>query len=346
MSHSIGAFLAGLVLLAAPMSARAQPDLMPPTSIDDLVEWLEPLVLAETAETPFVDPRLIMDPAGGFLVVDRPVAQVRVYRPDGSLVLWFGREGDGPGEFRDLRGVIRLPEGQFSTVDFTGRVALWNRDGQLLRDHRPPIAGLMGLSLVGGSRVAIVSAPIYERPESGHIPWVRFFDLDRSEAGAEVLSLPGESLQLAASMQGQLNPTLGRRFALTWSMLDSLWIVDLDHPTRRRAIQIDSGLLRANSPAVDRVADREGFIDWMVTSTFVSAAFPAPDGGWLITLWRPRRGGESEWGLLHMDDTGRTSWELHSTPRLVATDPEEGVLYFAEPTGLAPNRFNRARLAN
>ena len=84
----------------------------------------------------------------------------------------------------------------------------------------------------------------------------------------------------------------------------------------------------------------------MLGATFPGAAFPAPGGGWLVTLFQRRARAEPVWGLLRVDERGRRVWELDEAPRLVATDPARGILYFAEPTGLEPNRFDRARLRN
>lgn len=311
--------------------------------LDGLVEWIDPLEFQETPAVPFIDPRVAIDGDTGYLIVDAPASQVRVYGQDGRLVTYFGREGDGPGEFRDLRGVARLPSGNLVTVDFTGRVAEWTANGGLLRDHRPSLAGPMGVSPISDTLVAIVTAPMYEATGSDEFPWVRLFDLSRSELGAQLLTLRSASLSRTRSMQGEYNPTLGRRFALTWGVLDSLWIVQLDPPSVRR-MALDSDLVRANRPVVDRPSDTVGFREWMTSSTFANAAFSSPNGGWLVSLWRPRLGGETHWGLLRLDENGRRVWEVHPTPRLMAVDPHSGVLIFVESSGVLPNRFDRARL--
>ena len=84
----------------------------------------------------------------------------------------------------------------------------------------------------------------------------------------------------------------------------------------------------------------------MLTATFPGAVFPAPGAGWLVSLFRRRAGVGPTFGLLRVDASGRRIWEVESSPRLVATDPAQGVLYFAETSGLVPNRFERAMLRN
>ena len=331
-------------LAAVPRSTRAQ------TRIDDVVEWLDPLILEETRDALNARPRLAIDPEGGYLVTDQLGAQVRVYDAEGSLLLYFGRDGDGPGEFRRLQGVARLSSGEFCTVDFYGRLAIWSPSGELINDFRLPIRGAMGVAAVAGSKVVVVTAPVAARPDSMDVPWVRIIDLDGMIIGDELLSLPlsEDNLLTASSVMGQLNPTLGSRFGITWSVFDSLWVVDLEKPGIIKAFQLESSVLGLNTRWVDRSIDREGFVEWMLAATFPGAVFAAPGGGWLVSLVRfgRRDGDDSPFGLLRVDENGQRVWEIVASPRLVATDPTAGVLYFEETTGLIPGRFERATFRN
>ncbi len=316
--------------------------------IDAVVEWLEPLLLEETPAALNARPRLALDPGGGYLVTDNMMGQVRVYDADGSLLLYFGRDGDGPGEFRRLSGVARLSSGEFCTVDFEGRLAIWSPSGELINDFRLPIRGAMGVAALAGSEVAVVTSPVAAWADSLDVPWVRIIDLESPTIGEELLTLPlsEENVLTASSVAGQLNPTLGSRFGLTWSVFDSLWVVDLDEPSLTGAFQLESSALGLNTRWVDRFMDREGFVEWMLAATFPGAVYAAPGGGWLVSLYRFRRRDSvgSPYGLLRVDENGRRIWEVETSPRLVATDPEMGVLYFEETSGLLPNRFERATL--
>jgi hypothetical protein len=346
MNRGVHLFLVGSLALV-PVATSAQAPGRGAGSIDDVVEWMEPLVLEETPEALNAYPQLAIDPEGGYLVTDRQLAQVRVYGPDGALVSYFGREGDGPGEFRNLRGVARLSTGELCTVDFEGRLALWDQSGELIVERRLPIIGAMGIAPLEGSQVAVVTSPVAARPDSMDVPWLRLVNIQTLDIGPEILSLPLtlQNLSTASSVETGLNPTLGTKFGLTWSIFDSLWVVDLTRPDERRSMKLESDALGLNTRPVDRFDDREGFVNWMLTATFPGAAFQAPGGGWLVALFR-REGRGASWSVLRVDESGRRIWEREETPRLVATDPDGGILYFEEPTGLAPNRFNRARVKN
>ena len=134
---------------------------------------------------------------------------------------------------------------------------------------------------------------------------------------------------------------------MTPAAFDSLWIVDRDQ-SRVRALWLESTHLGLNTRFVDRSIDRDGFVAWMLEATFPGAAFAAPGGGWLVSLTRfgRREDGDSAFGLLRVDELGRRLWEIENSPRLVAVDPETGVLFFEEQSGLQPNRFDRAMLRN
>jgi hypothetical protein len=204
----------------------------------------------------------------------------------------------------------------------------------------------MGVAALAGTEVAVVMGPVTATPDSMNVPWVRTIDLNGPTLGAHVLSLPftAENFNAAGSVGGVLSPTLGSRFGLTWSVFDSLWVVDLSEPPSVRPVRLESSALGQNTRWVDQFVDRERFVEWMLAATFPGAAHPAPGGGWLVSLYRRHPGSPTTYGLLHVDEGGRRVWEVETSPRLVATDPDRGILYFEESSGLQPNRFERATM--
>jgi hypothetical protein len=51
---------------------------------------------------------LAMGPDGKIFVMDRQVPALRVYNPDGSYATTFGREGEGPGEYKQPDGGLNI----------------------------------------------------------------------------------------------------------------------------------------------------------------------------------------------------------------------------------------------
>ncbi len=91
---------------------------------------------------------------GRYVVANSKPAEIRVYRPDGSIEGVIGRTGEGPGEFRGVPIVRHWPGDSVLTFSTgTRRWMLFSLDGELIREW--PLgedeANPFGVSLVGGA---------------------------------------------------------------------------------------------------------------------------------------------------------------------------------------------------
>lgn len=76
---------------------------------------------------------LVVDADGVIWVADDAVPAIRRFRPDGRFLDFVGRAGEGPGEFRGLAGIKRLPDGRIATWDpRLGRISLFGPGGDYL----------------------------------------------------------------------------------------------------------------------------------------------------------------------------------------------------------------------
>lgn len=72
-------------------------------------------------------------------VLDSQALEVRVYSADGAFQRRFGREGEGPGEFRQPLGVAFLPDDRLVIRDYgNGRINVFATDGTFLDDWSIP----------------------------------------------------------------------------------------------------------------------------------------------------------------------------------------------------------------
>ena len=70
------------------------------------------------------------DDAGNVYLVDNQLSEVQVYDPAGNLLRTLGRRGDGPGEVRNLRTALLMPDGSVGLVQaFPGQVVTIGPDG-------------------------------------------------------------------------------------------------------------------------------------------------------------------------------------------------------------------------
>lgn len=101
--------------------------------------YLEPEVSIGMLEGP--DEYLIGSPRalavgrdGTIFLLDRQVLAVRAYRPDGTHLRDIGREGGGPGEFRNPDGMTTLPDGRVLVRDpGNARIAVFDSAGNYLQ---------------------------------------------------------------------------------------------------------------------------------------------------------------------------------------------------------------------
>jgi len=137
-------------VLAAAIPACAAEDTISARHIGDLPELaLEEEIRIGSLDDPEVGFTSIGDvwvsPSGQVYVAETRELEIRVYGTDGMLLRTYGREGDGPGEFRAIGG--------FGVVGDT----LWVSDGRL---HRTTLFALDGQVLA--TVTALLEVPIGE----------------------------------------------------------------------------------------------------------------------------------------------------------------------------------------
>lgn len=90
-------------------------------------------------------------PAGdrGFLVLDDQASALRLFDSTGTFVKNIGNKGGGPGEFQQVNGVSRLPDGRIVLWDATGsRLNVYSDTGAYLTTWRVPFSGHFGQNML------------------------------------------------------------------------------------------------------------------------------------------------------------------------------------------------------
>jgi len=137
---------------------------------------------------------------GSVAVADGGSREIRMLSDDGSLLRRFGRQGDGPGEFRILAWIARCGASGITSLDgATGRITRWTVEGepreslrlQGLSEGPPPYSARCGPN----GRFAVMGWPRIGDYEGGQGPY-------RLEAAVGVLSPTGELLQEVGTFPG------------------------------------------------------------------------------------------------------------------------------------------------
>lgn len=96
---------------------------------------------------------------GRIVVANQGTEQIRFYDPEGAHLRTVGREGGGPGEFRELWGLIRIPGDTLVAWDWTARrLTVYDNAGERVRVVPAPDAAGFAPRLLGRldqGRVAI-----------------------------------------------------------------------------------------------------------------------------------------------------------------------------------------------
>lgn len=107
---------------------------------------------------------IIHDDEGQLYLLDAQLSEVKIFDADGMFVRTIGREGEGPGEFRNPSDVFFVPGGNVGVMQlFPGRVVELTPTGDPVRDFPLPETEGGGFQLLingegGGDRLVLAMA--------------------------------------------------------------------------------------------------------------------------------------------------------------------------------------------
>ena len=74
---------------------------------------------------------LDVGPDGTVFLLDRQLAEVKLFTADGEYIRTIGREGEGPGEFRGPSDIFLTPDGNVAVIQIMpGKIVLLSREGE------------------------------------------------------------------------------------------------------------------------------------------------------------------------------------------------------------------------
>ncbi|MEZ4398229.1 MAG: 6-bladed beta-propeller [Candidatus Krumholzibacteriia bacterium] len=98
---------------------------------------------------------ILVDEDGNSYLLDMQLNEIRVFSPTGEYLRSLGRNGEGPGEFRNGMHEFFLPEGRIGVAQMMpSRIAVLGREGDGFADLTIPGPAGAGLQMVNGARGA------------------------------------------------------------------------------------------------------------------------------------------------------------------------------------------------
>lgn len=112
----------GTILFSVPALFGEKPELR----IEKILELGKSAVIFSSIES------LCEDAGGNFYVLDRAAFKVHKFSPDGDLLLSFGGQGQGPGEFQAPHHISVLKNGSLAVSEDMAFVSLFDTEGNFL----------------------------------------------------------------------------------------------------------------------------------------------------------------------------------------------------------------------
>lgn len=310
------------------------------------LEWIgAPVELQETRDVVVVEASIALDPRGGFLVGDLREAQARRFGPDGNLLWYFGRPGEGPGEFSGVSAVRRTPSGEIVIADIRGRVTRVDSTGQTVIDDFTAVSrGQIEHLEVLSDTLVVIST---RHPPESDLPVLHIWDIRQEKRVRSFFRPYGNARNpFAANMAGWTRFSLRHdTLAVIFAVTDSVFFFRTDG-TLLRSVALPSRHFRPVRAEIapDRSRGRAGMVEWIRQFDLVADVHWMADGSLVVAYQEilADSGMTRRWHLLQMTSDGRALAEVQNVPALETADGD--FLWLQAPETILPNVLARARI--
>jgi hypothetical protein len=285
---------------------------------------------SDTALT--VIPHVSQDPAGGFFVADGRESQVRKYLEDGKLVWQTGGPGEGPGELRDPRVVLRLRDLGVVVAQYNRRITVFDSVG---RSHVQTLSTsfrrLEDAAVIGRDSILVsaMTETDFEGPRL-HILRLTTGQIEKSWFSPFVNS----PVRDAAIMGGFSRLAVrGDTVAVAWSLADSVYLFDISG-VRLDALPLRSSFFRVPAeqpPSGDAGVDHQQ--QWLSSFDYIAGIWWASPETLAIRYFEliPEESMARRWHLILFSPGSLRTIDIRNSPRLLSVDAATGRFVFSDP---------------
>jgi hypothetical protein len=311
---------------------------VPSPTFEGAVSDVSGLTLEETASVINVWPMVRLDPSGGFLIADMSEHAVRRYSSEGELHFTIGRQGDGPGEFKEPTVALRLPSEEILAIDMRGRAAIFDSDGHgINRTATLPVRAIEDAELVNDSLVVLAGVAVGGGGVELSSARLHLWDFRRDTVlSSFFVPQIGSDIKDAATMARWANLAIrGDTIAATFALQDTIFLF-LTNGRQIGKIPLPTKHFRRATPAPNEIrTDVRARSDWVGSFHFISSIEWIHDG--FIVQYQGFDNMTPYYNLIRLTKQGDPLFETQNSPRLLLVDGSRA--YFVDPAAEVPNKW-------
>jgi hypothetical protein len=287
-----------------------------------------------------VNPRVVPDRDGGFIVADSREGQIRIYSRTGDLEHHFGGHGKGPGEFGRIAAAGRLPSGLLVVADMGGDVTVFDSvGGKVLQTIRTPLAPLYNLTVLDERHVVLTG-----RTDGALTsPLVHVLDLQDRRLIRSFFRAPRppRGLEGAYAFAGTADVAVRNDTAVVvWGVADTVYLYRLDGTPTGKVAMRSENFRMLDKPLPERGAPPVRFERWTESFSATSRVFWSARG--FLVEYFDMVGHEPRWSLIHLARDGTVLFEIADIPKLLTPTASDSGLVFIKPGSELPNLWSIA----
>jgi hypothetical protein len=288
-----------------------------------------------------VNPRVVAERDGGFIVSDSREGQIRIYAASGKLSHHFGRPGPGPGEFTRLVAAGRLPSGDIVAADMSGRITVFDSVGsRVISTMTTPLGPLYDLAVIDSTQIALSG----RLQRNAHTPLVHVWDLRgqklvRSFFGG---ASPPRGYEGTYAFTGFADVAVrGDTAAVIYGLADTVYLYHVSGQLLRK-LPVRSRNFRPLESPMPLRSSAKHFEAWSESFSAASRIFWG-SGSRLYFEFFDQVRHEPRWSVVALDsNTGDVLFELPGTPKLLTPAHNDPGLIFISPHSEVQNTLSIA----
>jgi len=289
-------------------------------------------LLEENEDVINVAPNVDIDGDSLYLIADEREKQLRVYTRSGAITTWFGRKGQGPGEFFAPIKMIRLKSGNLLASDLLSRFSIYSAKGDsLIGTLVTPFTRIYDVDQVADS-VLLVTGILSESPNER----LHLFSLSDTVVMRSFLtppSLPPAALDAAGFAMSTIRKDT---IYATLSLVDSIYRFSVagDRLSPIHVAGIQFRPLPPNLPP-SNAGPRE-IAEWYASFSLLTQVVPLTNG--FLLIYQDRRDMTPVWHAAVLDRKGVALADISEAP-MYAGSFSDGRFAFIRPGSETPNRW-------